>query len=368
MLILHGGPGGEQTRYMGMSREDLAPGRDSIAFDMRGGGRTGPALCPDLPGALLAATRAELEGRDAVAARSAALAACGSLAALFATDCRDRARHHALAAGSGPSWMALFGGIPEGACRPWPLGTPPGLPAGTAVPVLVLAAGYDAFQPDAQAVAAAIGPAATALTIPRAAHVVRGAGACPRGIVAGFIADPTKAPDAACLASMNAPPFLLDARPLPAAVALAAAIESGRLPGAAPAAIAGLGLLLVAGVLVPTARWLRQRRSRIPAVASGGRAPRALALAGGLCGVGGAVLPMLGTLHGHPGAAAFGLDPTLAPGPVGLALRPCAVRPGAGAGGAARPGRGRRRGRGRPAGVGRATPARAGPVALMSPG
>lgn len=193
VLILHGGPGGEQTRYMGMSRDDLAPGRDSIAFDMRGGGRTGPALCPDLPGALLAATRAELEGRDAVAARSAALAACGSLAALFATDCRDRARHHALAAGSGPSWMALFGGIPEGACRPWPLGTPPGLPAGTAVPVLVLAAGYDAFQPDAQAVAAAIGPAATALTIPRAAHVVRGAGACPRGIVAGFIADPTKA-------------------------------------------------------------------------------------------------------------------------------------------------------------------------------
>lgn len=123
---------------------------------------------------------------------------------------------------------------------------------------------------------------------------------------------------------MNAPPFLLDARPLPAAVALAAAIESGRLPGAAPAAIAGLGLLLVAGVLVPTARWLRQRRSRIPAVASGGRAPRALALAGGLCGVGGAVLPMLGTLHGHPGAAAFGLDPTLALGlwalPFGLAL------------------------------------------------
>lgn len=163
-----------------------------------------------------------------------------------------------------------------------------------------------------------------AVVVRRSAAPTPGAGACPRGIVAGFIADPTKAPDAACLASMNAPPFLLDARPLPAAVALAAAIESGRLPGAAPAAIAGLGLLLVAGVLVPTARWLRQRRSRIPAVASGGRAPRALALAGGLCGVGGAVLPMLGTLHGHPGAAAFGLDPTLALGlwalPFGLAL------------------------------------------------
>lgn len=510
VLILHGGPGGEQTRHMGMSRDDLAPGRDSIAFDMRGGGRTGPALCPDLPGALLAATRAELEGRDAVALRSSALAACadefvaagfapahfgtarnvadaesvraalglrrwavygmsygtavaaeylarhpaaiesvvldslyppdafvppvgeaqgravtrlldecaadaacagrfpgldrarvdaalaaldgaplafhlggqryqadetavrrtlhglfyseataravpwfldavvrgdgeaiaaalgmpvlagellarngGSMAALFATDCRDRARHHAPAAGPGPSWMALFGGIPDGACRHWPLGTPPGLPTGTAVPVLVLAAGYDGFQPDAQAVAAAIGPAATALTIPRAAHVVRGAGACPRGIVAGFIDDPTQAPDTACLASMQAPPFLLDARPLPAAVALAAAIESGRFPGAALAAIAGLGLL-ASGLLVPFARWLRQRLSRFPAAASAVRAPRALALAGGLCGVGGAVLPMLGTLQGHPGAAAFGLDPTLALGlwalPFGLAL------------------------------------------------
>ena len=38
VLILHGGPGGEQTRYMGMSAADFVPGRDSIAFDMRGGG------------------------------------------------------------------------------------------------------------------------------------------------------------------------------------------------------------------------------------------------------------------------------------------------------------------------------------------
>lgn len=498
VLILHGGPGGEQTRFMGTGSGDFVAGHDSIAFDMRGGGRTGPALCSGMARALVDGHRDGLMGRDAEATRLPALAACKaemaaagfqpthfgtarnvedaeairraigverwavygmsygttvaaeylarrpeaidsvvldslyppdtfvpsvreaqgraigrlldecaadaacaarfpdlrratvdaalaaldrdplpfhldgqryqadevavrtalhglfyreataravpffvdaivrrdgealaatlglpllagdalaaggpSMAGLIGTDCRDRPRHHAPPGDDGPSWMAMFIGIQDGACEGLPLGTPPGLPTDTSVPVLVLSAGYDGFQPDGAAVAAAIGPAATPLTIPLAAHVVRGAGECPRGLIAAFIDAPSRPLDSGCLAGMTAPPFLLEARPMPAVVALGASMAGGSPPVAALIALAGATLAVLAGIVLPLggALWRRWRHAAPGASAAG---LRALAVSGGLIAVAGAVLPVAGTLSGHEGAAAFGLEPTLA--------------------------------------------------------
>lgn len=515
ILFLHGGPGGQQVPYMGLGATDFTPGRDLVAFDMRGGGRTGPALCRGMTAALLESFRIALRGEDPMPTRQAALEACmdelaaagnkpehfgsvrnvedaerirealgierwavygtsygttvaaeylarhpeaiesvvldslyppdayvhtvreaqgraigrlldecasdagcaarfpgldratadaalasfatdplpfhlggeryvaderavrSALYALFyreetarsvpwfidavvrrdgdaiaaglgapllvgdtlpdagvampgllGTDCRDRARHHAPHTGPGPNWMDMFLGIPNGACRDLPLGTVPGLPVGTTVPVLVLSAGYDGFQPDGDAVAAAIGPAAAAYLLPFAAHSVRGAGDCPRGIVSAFINDPSKTPDTTCIAGMTAPPFVLDVRPMPAVVALGASASGSRPPTGAIAAAAGLALLLVAGLVVPATRWFWRRLRRQPA-ASRARGVRALAVGGGLLGVAGAVLPVAGTMQAHPGIMGFGLEPTLALGlwaiPVGGALAALAL-------------------------------------------
>ena len=510
ILFLHGGPGGQQVPYMGLGATDFTPGRDVIAFDMRGGGRTGPALCGGMTAALFESFRIALRGDDPMPTRESALDACmDELAAagyrpehfgsvrnvedaesirqalgidrwavygtsygttvgaeylarhpeaieslvldslyppdayvhtvreaqgraigrlldecasdaacaarfpgldrakadaalasfatdplpfhlggeryvaeeravrsalsnlfyteatarsvpwfvdamvrrdgdaiaaglgapllvgdasadagvaipgLLGTDCRDRARHHAPHAGPGPNWMDMVLGIPNGACRDLPLGPVPGLPVGTTVPVLVLSAGYDGFQPDGEAVAAAIGPAAIAYLLPRAAHSVRGAGDCPRGIVSAFINDPSKTPDTTCIAEMTAPPFVLDVRPMPAMAALGAAASGSRPPAAVLVAATGVVLLLLAGIVVPAILWLWRRLRRTPA-APGARGVRALAVGGGLLGVAGAVLPVAGTMQAHPGMMGFGLDPTLALGlwaiPVGGAL------------------------------------------------
>jgi pimeloyl-ACP methyl ester carboxylesterase len=509
ILFLHGGPGGEQVPYMGLGARDFTPGRDLIAFDMRGGGRTGPALCGGMTAALFESFRMALRGDDPMPTRESALDACmdelaaagyrpehfgsvrnvedaerirqslgierwavygtsygttvgaeylsqhpgaieslvldslyppdayvhtvreaqgraigrlldecaseaacaarfpgldrakadaalasfatdplpfhlggeryvaderavrsalytlfyreetarsvpwfinavvrrdgdavaaalgaplllgdvpiGGVAVpgLLGTDCRDRARHHAPHTGPGPNWMDMFLGIPNGACRDLPLGTVPGLPVGTTVPVLVLSAGYDGFQPDGEAVAAAIGQAAIAYLLPRAAHSVRGAGDCPRGIISAFINDPSKTPDTTCIATMTAPSFVLDVRPMPAITNLGAATSGGRPPAGVLVAAAGFALVLLAGIVVPAILWLWRRLRRYPA-APGARGVRALAVGGGLLGVAGAVLPVAGTMQAHPGIAGFGLEPTLALGlwaiPVGGAL------------------------------------------------
>jgi pimeloyl-ACP methyl ester carboxylesterase len=499
VLFLHGGPGGEQVRFMGRGAKDFAPGRDTVAFDMRGGGRTTPLVCTRTGIALAAATRQALEGQDARPAREAALQACAAEAAaaglapehfgternvadaeairqalgiakwnvyggsygttvgadylarhpqaieslvldslyppdafvppvreaqgraiarlldecaadaacarrfpgltraqadaalvgldaqplkfefqgrsyaageqgvratllglffneatartapwfldavrrrdgqaiaamlalplyagdamasegsatlgLMATDCRDRPRHHVADQGPGPSWMALFAGVQSGGCGRWPLGTPPILPVGTAVPVLVLSAGYDGFQPDGAAVARAIGPAATALTVPLAAHVVRGAGDCPRGLVAQFIAQPARTLDTACLAGMTAPAFLLDAAPRPQLVASAFQAQAGQPPWGVLLAGGGLLVWLLAGAIGPALRWgWRRWRGGL----AGPHTPLLpwATFGVGLLGVVGLALPLAGTFGGNPGAAAYGLDASLAP-------------------------------------------------------
>ena len=499
VLILHGGPGGEQVRFMGRGAKDFVPGRDTVAFDMRGGGLSGPAVCKATPAALAAATRQALAGQDAKPARLAALAACEaetqaagllpehfgternvgdaeairqalgvakwalyggsygtavaadyvarhpqaiesavldslyppdefvppvrvaqgramghllgecaaepacaqrfpgltpavadaaltelaaeplafsfngqrytadelavriallglfynedtartvpwflnavrqrdgqaiasmlamplyagdsavissvSILGLMATDCRDRARHHAPDAGTGPSWMGLFVGLQSDACGGWTLGTPPALPVGTQVPMLVLSAGYDGFQPDGAAVAKAIGPAATAFTVPYAAHGVRGAGECPRGLITRFIEQPTQALDASCLTRMKPPAFLMDAAPRPQWVATAFRAQAGEPPAALLVAGAGLLLWLLAGVIVPVLRW-GWRRWRGGTVGTHTAHLPLAAFGAGLLGAMGVAVPLAGTFMGNPGAAAYGVDAALAP-------------------------------------------------------
>jgi pimeloyl-ACP methyl ester carboxylesterase len=52
VLYLHGGPGGEMTRFTGLSEADFVPGHELIAIDMRGSGRSTPLFCPQLPASL----------------------------------------------------------------------------------------------------------------------------------------------------------------------------------------------------------------------------------------------------------------------------------------------------------------------------
>ncbi|MFN7695346.1 MAG: alpha/beta fold hydrolase, partial [Burkholderiales bacterium] len=239
-----------------------------------------------------------------------------SVSGLLGTDCRDRPRHHApLVAGEGPTWMSLFNGLPHGACKAWPLGTPPGLPKGTSVPVLILSGAYDGFQIDANAVANAIGPAAQVVQIPHAAHTVIGAGKCPRSLVSNFIAAPKAVLNTSCMASMSAPPFLLDARPQPAAVALGARLQGSTPPPAALLAALGLICWLLAGLVLPVLRALG-RRLRPAAFAPAAHPPvRGLwlaAMGAGFLSAVGLIAPLAGTVALNPGAATFGLDAGLA--------------------------------------------------------
>jgi pimeloyl-ACP methyl ester carboxylesterase len=502
LLILHGGPGGEQVKFMGQGSKDFVPGRDSIAFDMRGGGRTGPALCKNTYRALMVASVGALRGERTDTARRSAINACwdemraagllpehfgternvgdaeairqalgiarwavysmsygtavaadylarhpeviesavldslyppeafvptvreaqgraidrlleecaadtacaqrfpglsraqadgalagldaqplefhfqgqryvanelamrtalhglfyseataravpwfldalgrrdgdalapalglplfmgdfmthagGSVAGLMGTDCRDRPRHHAVAAGSGPSWMSMFTGVQDGACANWAVGTPPTLPVNTTVPVLVLSAGYDGFQPDGAAVAQAIGPAATAITVARAAHVVRGAGECPRGLVSRFITQPKQPLDTACLAAMSAPDFVLDVAPRPELIATAARLQSGGWPWGVVLLLSGSVVWVLGGVLVPAllGSYRRLRRSHAAqALNPSIHLAWAVVGLGVLAGVGLGV-PLGVTFGVHPGAASFGLIPSLVP-------------------------------------------------------
>jgi pimeloyl-ACP methyl ester carboxylesterase len=502
VLILHGGPGGEQVKFMGQGSKDFVPGRDSIAFDMRGGGQTGPALCKNTYRTLMAASVGALRGENTDTARRSAINACWdemraagllpdhfgternvgdaeairqalgiarwavygmsygtavaadylarhpeaiesavldslypteafvptvreaqgraigrlleecaadaacaqrfpglsraqadaalagldaqplafrfqgqgfvanelavrtalhslfyseatartvpwfldalgrrdgdalapalglplfmgdamadagvSVAGLMGTDCRDRPRHHATSAGNGPSWMAMFTGVQDGACANWTVGTPPTLPVNTTAPVLVLSAGYDGFQPDGAAFAQAIGPAATAITVARAAHVARGAGECPRGLVSRFITQPQQPLDTACLATMSVPDFLLDVAPRPDLVAAAARLQSGGWPWGAVPLLSGLVVWVLDGILVPALLWVYRRVRRTHAaqeLKTSGHLAWIVVGLGVLAGVG-LGLPLGITFSAHPGAAGFGLVPGLVP-------------------------------------------------------
>lgn len=76
VLFLHGGPGGEMTRFIGLSESDFAPGHELIAIDMRGSGRSTPLFCPQLAAELTKALAESPDDSSFVQQRRAALLQC----------------------------------------------------------------------------------------------------------------------------------------------------------------------------------------------------------------------------------------------------------------------------------------------------
>ncbi len=76
VLFLHGGPGGEMTRFIGLSESDFALGHELIAIDMRGSGRSTPLFCPKLAAELTKALAESPDDNSFVQQRRAALQQC----------------------------------------------------------------------------------------------------------------------------------------------------------------------------------------------------------------------------------------------------------------------------------------------------
>jgi pimeloyl-ACP methyl ester carboxylesterase len=76
VLFLHGGPGGEMTRFTGLSAGDFAPGHELITIDMRGSGRSRPLFCPQLAADLTKALAESPDDSSFVQQRRTALLQC----------------------------------------------------------------------------------------------------------------------------------------------------------------------------------------------------------------------------------------------------------------------------------------------------
>ncbi len=177
-----------------------------------------------------------------------------NLAAMLATDCADRPRLHAEDRGDDP--MRLLSGLPTSLCQHWsPSATPPQWPYGGSVPLLILAPGYDSFQPDAVRLARRLGRAAQVLALPAAAHGAWPVGDCVRELVGDFLSDPSEPLKTGCLGEVRSPAFLLDVQPQSGPGALvAAASPPVPLALAAGSAVLSLALLVMA--------WVRARGGR----------------------------------------------------------------------------------------------------------
>lgn len=183
-----------------------------------------------------------------------------NIAAMLATDCADRSRLHASDRGDDP--MRLLSGLPKSVCAHWsPSATPTQWPYGGSVPLLILAPGYDSFQPDAHRLASRLGHAAQMLTVPAAAHGAWPVGDCVRGLVGDFLSDPLEPLTTECLKDIEAPAFLMDVQPQSGPHALVAA-ASLPLPLVLAAGSAALGLILLVLAFVRTRRSGRSSLTR----------------------------------------------------------------------------------------------------------
>jgi pimeloyl-ACP methyl ester carboxylesterase len=103
----------------------------------------------------------------------------------------------------------LQGGIAN--CRVWNVKAVPAvqkMPVTSAIPTLILAGQYDPVTPPANgALAAKTLNRSYVYVFPATGHGVLLSGACAIGMVALFVANPTQAPDASCLAGLHGPTF-----------------------------------------------------------------------------------------------------------------------------------------------------------------
>lgn len=221
-----------------------------IVSGFEAGARSAPLL-------LDAAQRRDRERlRGPLAQFDAAGHGLANLAALLASDCADRPRLHRPDDGADP--MRLLTGLPSSVCPQWsPSAVPPRWPYGGSVPLLILAPGYDSFQPDAEGLAQRLGAAARVLPLPAITHGGWPVGECIRALVGGFLANPAAALTTDCLGETRPPAFLLDVQPLSGPRALSSATSLPLPLGlAAGSAVLSVALLVIA--------WLRARGGQRP--------------------------------------------------------------------------------------------------------
>lgn len=116
-----------------------------------------------------------------------------------------------------PRLQTYFRGILENTatsfslCTAWGVRQPNPVenqPVRSAIPTLLLAGAYDPITPPAWAkLAASTLSTSYVYTFPNSGHAVIATGACPAGIIAGFLRTPTSAPNAACIAGLRGPRF-----------------------------------------------------------------------------------------------------------------------------------------------------------------
>jgi pimeloyl-ACP methyl ester carboxylesterase len=158
-----------------------------------------PTAYPGLPHLIAAVHDRDSQGFGKVFSSAlTALAAEVNRSTYVAVECRDRPHYrNPLPAGS----SVLDRLLPYGLCHDWSeIGPAPLVPAGTAVPTLVLAGEFDPVtRPSlSQHVAALIGPNARWIEFPRIGHNVRAFSPCGAKIVADFIDNPAQSLDTSC--------------------------------------------------------------------------------------------------------------------------------------------------------------------------
>jgi pimeloyl-ACP methyl ester carboxylesterase len=176
-----------------------------------------PSAYPSLPHLIASVHDRDSQGLGRVLASAyAAMKAEVNRATHIAVECRDRPRYHdPLPAGASIlDRLGLYG-----LCNDWSdIGPAPLVPAGTAVPTLVLAGEFDPLMrpPQSQHVAALIGPQARWVEFPRMGHNVstprasdgRAFSPCGAKIAADFIDNPAQTLDTSC-ADRAAPIWLV---------------------------------------------------------------------------------------------------------------------------------------------------------------
>ena len=154
---------------------------------------------PGLPRLIAAVHDGDTEAPSrAFASALAALAAEAKRSTNLAVECRDRPHYRA----GLPAAAAVIDRLqPYDVCNDWSdLGPSPVIPAGTAVPTLVLAGEFDPVTRPSQSqhVAEAIGSSAIWVEFPRVGHNVRAFSPCGAKIAWDFIAQPAQPPDTSC--------------------------------------------------------------------------------------------------------------------------------------------------------------------------
>ena len=76
VLYLHGGAAGDVAALLAQSDDDVVPGHELIAVDLRGSGRSTPAFCPELAGALQQALARSDDDARLLQSRREALLQC----------------------------------------------------------------------------------------------------------------------------------------------------------------------------------------------------------------------------------------------------------------------------------------------------